>query len=277
MRALIYSILAAAAVGAVAIPTTNALFVETAGMLSPMTATVHAAAQDGDFAERDEIRQSIKLSAGADVEVRGINGSVTIETGSSDTAEVYIVRSARRKDDLNYHRVFVEGSGSRLVIRGEDDRNGGRGREVRQRVELRLPRQINLSVSGVNGRVDVGEIEGTVRASGINGAVNVAHATSTSDISGINGKVTMAFTRLDPRGLTISGINGKVELQFAEDVNADLDVSGINGAVIPEINNVTIQGKVTPNSFRAKIGAGGPRISVSGVNGNVRLTRAASM
>jgi len=54
-----------------------------------------------------------------------------------------------------------------------------------------------------------------------------------------------------------SGINGGVEISFADDVNADLDVSGINGNVNTELSNVTIQGKMEKNNFRAKIGAGG--------------------
>ena len=112
-----------------------------------------------------------------------------------------------------------------------------------------------------------------VHVSGINGKVEIAHAMSTTEISGINGKVSIALTRLAPEGMQISGVNGKVELQFAEDLNADISVTGINGNVVSEIGNITIQGKMSPSSFRGKIGEGGAPITVSGVNGNVRLLR----
>jgi len=37
-----------------------------------------------------------------------------------------------------------------------------------------------------------------------------------------------------------------------------------------------VQGKMEKNNFRAKIGAGGSPIHISGINGKVTLTRAGS-
>jgi hypothetical protein len=62
-----------------------------------------------------------------------------------------------------------------------------------------------------------------------------------------------------------------VELRFAEAVNADISVTGINGSVFNESGSITVIGKMTPSSFRGRIGSGGPLIRVSGVNGNVEL------
>ena len=135
---------------------------------------------------------------------------------------------------------------------------------------------IDLGVSGVNGRVGVGEIDGPVRLSGINGKVDVAQAMGYSDISGINGRVKVTITQLGERGIHVSGVNGGVELLFAEDLNADLDVTGINGSVNPAVANVTILGKLDRQNFHAKIGAGGSPIKVSGINGHVKLSRVGS-
>jgi hypothetical protein len=224
---------------------------------------------DQDFKERDEIRKSVDLAPGSRVEVTGINGTVSAETTSGNTAEIYVVRSARTRDALSHRRVFIEEGAGYLKIRGEEEH--GRTPDVRQRVVLKLPRTIDLTVRGINGRVTVGEIDGMVTVSGINGAVDVAHAMSTSDISGINGRVRIALVRLNSDGMSISGVNGKVELRFAEAVNADISVTGINGSVFNESGSITVIGKMTPSSFRGRIGSGGPLIRVSGVNGNVEL------
>lgn len=232
-----------------------------------------------DFQEKDEFHQSYQLASAAKVEVRGINGTVDIETGDGSTAEVNVVRSARNREDLEFRKVIVEQTATSLVVRGENDRERsgmGRNREVRQRVLLRLPRMIDLGVSGVNGRVGVGEIDGPVRLSGINGKVDVAQAMGYSDISGINGRVRVTITHLGERGIHVSGVNGGVELLFAEDLNADLDVTGINGSVNPEVANVTILGKIDRQNFHAKIGGGGSPIKVSGINGHVKLSRVGS-
>ena len=232
-----------------------------------------------DLPEKDEFHQSYQLSGGARVEVRGINGSVDIETSPGSVAEVNIVRSARNRDDLEFRKVIVEQTATSLVVRGDNDREKstfGRNRDVRQRVTLKLPRAVDLGVSGVDGRVGVGEIDGPVRLSGINGKVDVAQAMGYSDISGINGRVKITISQLGERGIHVSGVNGGVELSFAEDLNADLDVTGINGSVNADVANVTVFGKLDRQNFHAKIGSGGSPIKVTGINGHVKLARAGS-
>ncbi|MCI0489094.1 MAG: hypothetical protein L0229_21085 [Blastocatellia bacterium] len=230
--------------------------------------------EPSDLPEREEIRQTYELAPGARVEVSGINGTVDIETHYGDTAEVHIVRSARNREDLNYKKIEIEYSPNRLVIKTERDRERHRDRaNVRQRVMLKLPRHIDLATSGVNGWVKVGEVDGPVRVSGVNGSVTVDHAVGYSHLSGINGRVSMTISRLSEQGIHVSGVNGGVDLRFTDELNADLDVSGINGSVQADVPNVILQGKLNRNNFRARIGEGGPSISVSGVNGSVKLGR----
>jgi hypothetical protein len=233
---------------------------------------------EAEFTERDEFRQSYTLAPGSSVRVSGINGGVDIETAAGSAAEVHVVRSARNKSDLDHHKIIVEQTASGLVVRGEKekqdswrDRDGDR-RQVRQRVTMRIPRNVDFTASGINGRATVGEIEGPVHLSGINGRVEVAQARGYTDISGVNGSVTMMITGLTERGIRVSGVNGSVALRFGETLNADLSVSGVNGAVNTEgLPGVTMQGRVSRQNFNARIGAGGSPIKVSGVNGSVRL------
>ncbi|HEY9284434.1 MAG TPA: hypothetical protein VIP46_13340 [Pyrinomonadaceae bacterium] len=230
---------------------------------------------DSEFTERDEFRQTYQIAAGAPVRVSGINGRVDIETTGGSTAEVHIVRTARTRADLEHRKVIVEQSGGGLTVRGEKESgviDHGRRPQVRQQVTLRVPRNIDLTASGINGRTTVGEVDGPVRVSGINGRVEVGQARGYTNISGINGSVGMTITQLGERGIQISGVNGSVQLKFAETLNADLSVTGINGAVNTEgLPNVTLTGRISRNNFNARIGAGGTPINVSGVNGSVRL------
>jgi len=223
-----------------------------------------------DLRERDEFNQSYQLSPGASIEVSGINGPVEIDTNASATAEVHIIRSANTQEDLSHHRIIVDASPSRLVVRGDDDRSRVR---VRQHVMLTVPRAASLKVSGVNGRVKAGEFDGPATITGINGRVEVGQATGYSSVTGVNGAITITLARLGERGLHMSGINGAIELKFADDLNADLDVNSINGQVYTEVPNVTMQGKWGPSSFHARIGSGGAPISISGVNGRIRLSK----
>jgi hypothetical protein len=236
--------------------------------------------EDNDWPERDEINQTFQLTPGTRVEVRGINGTADIETWERNTAEVHIVRSARTREALNFRRVIVEHNASGLIIRGENEKdnnwNGGRDRDVRQRVMLKLPRQVDLGVNGINGRVNVGAIDGPVRIGGINGRVEVEQAVGYSDLSGINGRVGITISRLGERGISVNGVNGGVELRFVDEVNADIDVTGINGSVNADVPNVVLRGKIDRQNFHATIGTGGTPIKVKGVNGHVKLVRAGS-
>jgi len=244
-------------------------------IITPMTANAqkHYNSDDGSYTERDEINQTYTLASGARVEVRGINGTVDIETAAGSTAEVHVVRLARNRDDLNYHKIFVEQTADGLVVRGEEKNHDHGEHQVRHQVTLRLPRQIDLGVSGVNGRTTVGAVDGPVKISGVNGAVEVGQAVGYADLSGINGRVKVNIVRLSERGIHVSGINGGVEIGFAEDLNADVEVTGINGRVNADVPNVTVMGKLERNTFRARVGSGGTPIIINGINGSVKLTR----
>src|ERR1044071_3120971 len=84
-----------------------------ATVLSP-AATLTATAQRSDFRERDEFNQTYQLSPGARVEVSSIRGPVEIVTGDMATAEVKIIRSARTRADLEYHKIEVKQTGDSL-------------------------------------------------------------------------------------------------------------------------------------------------------------------
>ena len=229
-------------------------------------------AQDSDWPEKDEFQQSYTLAPGSQVEIKAINGSVTIETTSGSTAEVHVIRLARKREDLEYRKVVVEQAGSRFTVRGENDSEGRRHADVRQQVMLKLPRKVDLEVHGINGSVKAAEIEGHGSVSGVNGKVELTQVGGINKISGINGSVSVSVARLDQEGMKISGVNGRVDVQFAENLNAEIHASGINGKVETDLPTLLLS-EWSRSNFKGKVGSGGPIISVSGVNGKVALKK----
>src|SRR5205085_4893462 len=190
----------------------------------------------------------------------------------------HIQITARDEDALQNHQISVQQSASSLTIHGEN-RNGWRfwrwlngPDDARQSVTLKLPRQVELSARGVNGRVTVGELDGAVHVSGVNGKVEIERATGAADVSGVNGAVSLGLAHLGAEAPRVSGVNGRVELRLADDVNADLVVRGLNGNVTNDLTNSTLT-QEGHSTWRAHIGTGGTLISINGVNGSVRLTR----
>jgi len=229
---------------------------------------------------RDEIRKTFDLSPGANVNVSGINGSVSVETTDSKTAEVYIVRTAKEEGALERRKVVVEGSANSLTIRGMKGDVGFFdrifGSSPNERVTLKLPRQVSLSTHGVNGSVVVGDLDGSVEVAGVNGKVEVGQANGSAEFHGINGNISVALQSLNKEGIRVHGINGNIEMRLAGGVNADLEAHGMNGSVRSDVPDITVTKSEHGNRYSARIGAGGNPIEVSGINGNVRLTRTAS-
>ncbi|HEY7181524.1 MAG TPA: hypothetical protein VIC84_08895 [Blastocatellia bacterium] len=246
-----------------------------------MNSIVDKGAEGSDFAEREEIRRSYTLKPGADVIVSGANGRVDVETADTDHAEVLIVRSARKREDLQFHKIKIEHDPSELRISIENDRHSffsalSPRPEGRQRVMLKLPRKIKLETDGVNGDVAIGEIDGGVDVHGVNGKINIAQAAGGASFHGINGKIDATIAKLSTGNeIDINGVNGNTTLRFVGDVNADVEARGHNGRVESDLPNLQEnKDERRYGRYSARIGAGGPQIEIHGVNGNILLTKA---
>jgi hypothetical protein len=222
------------------------------------------------------INESYELADGAHVEVSGINGPVTIEAVDDNTAEVNVTSTAGSMGDLNANQITVEHTETSLVVRGKGSNHWGfwkwlrGGGEARHNVVLKLPRRVELVTRGTNGKVIIGEMDGSVQVSGVNGRVEIGGARGFAEVNGVNGVVILTITELSKDGAQVNGINGGVELRLGSDLNADLNLNGINGQITIEAPNVEVQ-EQKRSKLRARVGEGGADIKANGINGGVRI------
>jgi hypothetical protein len=268
-------------------------------------------AQRRDFQERDEINQTYQLAPGARVEVSSIRGRVEIVTADTTTAEVKIIRTARTRADLEYHKIEVEQVGNSLVVRGvqEPEQRRRQNIQVDHQVILKLPRRIDLSVNSVSGPLKAGDVDGQTHVSSISGSANIgnvggqlqvssvsgsldvgnvgaeARVTSISgglrlgkingslDVSSVSGSLNATLVSLSPQGIHINSVSGSVEIAFKTEVNADFTAENVSGEVYLDVPNVIRESEEKSSNVRARIGAGGTPITISSVSGSIRLTR----
>jgi hypothetical protein len=268
-------------------------------------------AQNRDFKERDEINQTYQLAPGARVEVSSIRGPVEIVNGAGATAEVQVIRSARTRADLEYHKIEVAQTANGLVVRGiqELEERQNRNIQVDHQVKLKLPRSIDLSISSISGWIKVADVDGPTRVNSISGSANIgnvggklevrsisgnleignvgaeARVNSVSgnlglgqvngslDVSSISGRLNATLVFLSPQGIHIRSVSGSVELGFKSEINADFKAESVSGQVYLDVPNVTREAEVRAPNVRARIGAGGTPITISSVSGNIRLTQ----
>jgi hypothetical protein len=248
------------------------------GVRQSLSRVVGASGEQSPGDAREEIRKSFELQPGARIDVMGINGKVEIQTSDTRTAEVYVLRTAGGKEGLNRRQVTIEQTAAGLVIKGRQVGHGLWehlfGTKATEDVTIKAPRQIVLGLKGINGRVTGGDIDGALEVKGVNGGVTLGQVNDTATISGVNGNISVGLNSLTDAGARVSGVNGNIELKLASGLNAQLTAKGMNGNVRSDIPDVTIEKDDHSSRYSARIGNGGPPLTFSGVNGNVRLTRA---
>jgi hypothetical protein len=250
------------------------------GVRAGLNRVVNAGNSDNSpGATGDETRKTFELKPGARVEVQGINGFVEIQTSDTKTAEVFVKRTGDNPSALQRRDLIVEETSEGIIVRSKQKHMGLWdhlfGSDPKEEVTIKAPRQISLSIKGVNGRVTSGDIEGSLDLKGVNGRVDIGLVNEYAQVGGINGSISLGLRRLDERGARLSGINGGIELKLAGGLNADLSTKGMNGNVRSEISDVTVNKDDNWTRYSARIGDGGAPIELSGINGNVRLIRAA--
>jgi hypothetical protein len=226
-----------------------------------------------DHYEHDEIYQSFNLTPGDRIEVSRISGPVEVESIEGDTAQVHIIRSAKIKTDLAWRKLRIEQTPTGLIIEPvEDEARRPRAVRVNHYVLLKLPRQVSFTSAAVSGSISLDAIDGTVQISGTSGSVIMKETNGPTDISGVSGAVILNLTRIDERGLRVSGVSGTVELHVSDELNAELSITDLSGQALIDIPPSSRQ-ETRPSGYHCRLGQGGPRISVSGVTGNVVLRR----
>jgi hypothetical protein len=226
----------------------------------------------------DETRKSFELQPGARVQVQGINGKVEIQTSETKTAEVVVRRTGDSPASLRRRELIIEQTAEGLLVRSKQNHTGIWerlfGHDPNEEVTIKAPRQIALMIKGVNGGITTGDIDGPMEVKGVNGRIELGQTSGSVEISGVNGRITVGLTTLNDRGMRLSGVNGGIELRLTNGLNADLTAKGMNGSVRSEIPEVTVDKDEYGRGYSARIGTGGAPITLSGINGNVRLISA---
>ena len=218
------------------------------------------------------------------VAVENRNGDVTVEPHDGESVVVEFLKAGRSQEAID--AVTVEGGaadGDLVVGTAYDDRV----RNASVDLTVRVPDGGRVgSVGTANGDVVVREVGGDVRASTTNGdarAIDVdgyvsvrssngdAEARGTTGLSGArsaNGRVRVEVYAL--RGATdVTVGNGDVEAGVAPDLDASVLATVGNGDLDVEVE--LDDASVSERQVRGRLGDGGPLLTLTSANGDVRL------
>jgi hypothetical protein len=242
--------------------------------LSSLALAAPAAAEFGQrqdstlMTAREEVDQNYDLAPNSTVRVEGVAGPVTVETGDFSRAELHVVRLAASQRELDCYRTQVSTTRTSLTVAHVQDRSREcRNIRSRQEVRLRLPRSMSIEMDSIAGAVEIGAVDGMVRLNSIAGPTTVAEVRS-ANISSIAGRLTLGLAPLGREGVEVSSVAGPIELSAGPGVDADVEVDSIMGSVS---GFADLEGE--NGGYRARIGRGGGRVSLSSIVGSVRLRR----
>lgn len=229
---------------------------------------------------------SEKLPANSWIRVQNLNGDVDVVPTDGDKVEVTAVKRWSRGNprDVRFE-VLRDGDNVTICALWENDRqstycesdsyrNEGNNRnDVDVFFTVKLPRNIKVAATTVNGDVDVNGARNEVRAMGVNGNVRVLTAVGPVNARSVNGTVDVEMESLTgTEEMSFASVNGDVILRVPADFGAQLSMTTVNGHVRSDFP-ITLEGRIDPRRMRGTIGSGGRRLKVSTVNGNLEIKK----
>jgi DUF4097 and DUF4098 domain-containing protein YvlB len=228
-----------------------------------------------------------RLRAGQSIEIKGINGPIEAMRARGGDVSVSAVKRAGEKGDPNdvTFEVVEHDAGVTIcaMYPSKDGRPNecapeGRGRmnvkdnDTKVSFTVQVPDGVNLVAGTVNGDVEASEIGGDVHVHTVNGDVE-ASASGHVRASTVNGSIEASMGRADWTGdLSLTTVNGGISVYLPDDVGARVSASTVNGGMETDFP-LTVQGRFGPRRLEGVIGGGGRDLTLSTVNGSIRLHR----
>jgi hypothetical protein len=230
-----------------------------------------------------------RLAAGKRVEVKGVNGDVRAIFTTGAEVEVTAARHARRSDPDDVKIEVIEHEGGVTICAvyptprrarqenkcevGGSWHSSTEDNDVTVDFEVRIPAGVAFGGQTVNGEMSATGLKADVKASTVNGSVRVT-TTGLAEASTVNGSVYVEMGRADwTDELEFTTVNGTVTLVLPAQLNTEVRASTVNGDLVTDYP-LTVTGRFGRHRMRGTIGSGGRSLSLSTVNGEIRLRKA---
>ena len=225
---------------------------------------------------REEFHQTYPLDKQAKVQLENVNGNVRIVTWDREQIQVDAVKHAKKQEHLDEVKIEVDAKADRIRIKTKyPDSKTRRNKDNSTSVDYTVtaPKQCRLDkVSTVNGEIEIENVVGDVSASSVNGPVTATGLASDVDLSTVNGSVVADFRTLK-KAVSLKSVNGGVTVGLPPDANAVVSAHTLNGGIDNEFSLQVKKHFPFGQNLDSKLGAGGPEIELSTVNGAIHVTR----
>jgi hypothetical protein len=227
------------------------------------------------------------VAAGGTVSIHNINGDIRVVPSTSGRVEVAGYKRGNSRNFDRIHAEVVETSrGISICVLDDDadsscdengmhshshnDRDWGR---VSMNLEVAVPVNLLVHPNTVSGDIEVTGAHGDVRANSVSGDIRLdkLHAVSVQ-VNTVSGDINVVVEEFTGRGdLQFHSVSGDVTLDLPRDFGADLSMSTVSGDINSDFPVTVGNGRMSRRSLNARVGAGGRRLDVSTVSGDLKL------
>ncbi len=278
------------------------------------TTLAHAGRRHDDWPATVKFEETIEKvfavtpSGGAVLDLDNVWGSIDVVGTSGREIQVTVSKTLRAATPADLERaksevtldVTQDRDSVRLYVNGpfrcdqdcEDcwHKRGSLRYIVKMDFKVRVPEHIALRLKTVNeGTVTVENVVGDYQVHNVNGEITMRDVGGSGSVTTVNGDVKVSF-RNNPRDASeFTTVNGDVELVFARSLAADFRFKTFNGEIYSDYK-MTALPSAAPTAERtngrfvfhadrftgARVGSGGPAITLENLNGNLRVLERAS-
>jgi hypothetical protein len=225
----------------------------------------------------DEWTRTYTVTSGGTVEIVNVNGPIVVEAAKGPQMEIRATRVARAKSDeeaqaiLKNAEIKEEVAPGRVAIQTVPSTGMSfGGRSVKVEYRLRVPAGLQVSVKTENGGIGLYDVNGVVAATARNGGVRGTNISGAVSAHTVNGGIVLDIARM-AGPIELESVNGGIRVDIPADLNADVEASAVNGGVSADDGLKLQASQRARTKIIGKLNGGGPRISVTTVNGGVRL------
>src|SRR5687767_10012092 len=250
-------------------------------MISSACDHAHARASRTKNEKTVTINRTWPAAAIQEVRIFEIDGSITVE--AADTKDITLVAVATGnlqlkadKENQGLFETHLDADSLRIGRKEENRRRKFRismlwGRDrMRIAYTLKVPREIELDLTTVNGKIATRGIDGETEATTVNGSIDV-EVTGANELEAesVNGRVEAKFLT-SFQGAKFSTVNGGVEAILPQDASFSVDLAQVNGdfeASFP----LSINSNPGRRRVSGEVNGGQHELKITTVNGDVEF------
>jgi DUF4097 and DUF4098 domain-containing protein YvlB len=224
-----------------------------------------------------------------------VTASITVN--AYDGKDVIVEARARNSDSSErgsgMHRIPINTTG--LTVEEENNRVQINADSAQRAIDLTIsvPVHTSLSLSTVNGgNIAVSGVDGDLDVNDVNGAVTLTNVSGNAVAHALNGKVLVTFARVNPqKPMAFSSLNGDIDVTFPGDLKATLSISSDRGEVYSDFDinlqanapqQIVEDSRGQGGKYRVRIdkvvhgtvNGGGQEIQFKNFNGNIYVRKA---